>query len=618
MSNSTNLELSHGLDEGIGGTLLKRNSIVKVEDTSYTDEEGNRVEVPTDVRWVEVLVRNEEKLVFVPHAVRCFIYGDLDVSGLFEEGIRKNEVIRPSTLERKLMKEEVSISLVDLCCKLERIEGAFKDWSKANKVENLDRFILRNLARLITILKEGLSDLLSSSTKGLDSELTFYELRAFLNQKGKIFVVFPKGQPLAMRCTVADINRSMFTEYMYLKGAILTRQDVMTPSDYYEIFMSYPGKKTLREVGVALLDDVPDIKERLIERGKKYAHLTKAPSYLMYSGNITRKSYNREFKFKATGRVMVDYMAMTITDPDYSKYIGNSEYGIRSESDAKATIDKEQSYTNEQYALMPPYVYGFAFSPKVWGEMLVDNLSDITFRDSSFDKLVLDPERKEMIYSLVDQSEKMERDFIDGKGGGIIFLLKGTPGTGKTLTAETIAERLKRPLYMVGVGELGTEVSELEEKLRNILEVAKSWNAVLLIDECDIFMEKRTNMDIHRNAMVGVFLRLLEYYDGVLFLTTNRAGDIDQAFYSRISMVIHYDALDEEAREKVWKNLFELYGITGVDVKTLSKFSINGRRIKNVCRISLALARAKGELPKTETFVKVINENSGNGSEEDS
>jgi len=59
---------------------------------------------------------------------------------------------------------------------------------------------------------------------------------------------------------------------------------------------------------------------------------------------------------------------------------------------------------------------------------------------------------------------------------------------------------------------------------------------VLLLDEADIFMEQRSESDIKRNAMVGIFIRLLEYYQGILFLTTNRSGGLDQAFASRISV----------------------------------------------------------------------------------
>jgi SpoVK/Ycf46/Vps4 family AAA+-type ATPase len=69
---------------------------------------------------------------------------------------------------------------------------------------------------------------------------------------------------------------------------------------------------------------------------------------------------------------------------------------------------------------------------------------------------------------------------------------------GKTLTAEAIADLLKRPLYTVTVGELGTEVEKLEENLKEILEVSCSWNAVVLIDEADIFLDKRNESDLKR------------------------------------------------------------------------------------------------------------------------
>jgi SpoVK/Ycf46/Vps4 family AAA+-type ATPase len=112
--------------------------------------------------------------------------------------------------------------------------------------------------------------------------------------------------------------------------------------------------------------------------------------------------------------------------------------------------------------------------------MTVDNITPISFRSDAYDKLVMEEDQKAMILSLVaTQLEKATRpDIIDGKGGGCIFLLAGEPGTGKTLTAEVTAEYLKRPLYMVGVGELGTSASELEKNLRQILDIAATWNAV--------------------------------------------------------------------------------------------------------------------------------------------
>jgi SpoVK/Ycf46/Vps4 family AAA+-type ATPase len=122
----------------------------------------------------------------------------------------------------------------------------------------------------------------------------------------------------------------------------------------------------------------------------------------------------------------------------------------------------------------------------------------------------LSSQKKEDIELIIKNYRDIDNDIINAKGGGIIFLLHGPPGVGKTLTAEATSETLKKPLYSVNVGELGTDLEKLEYRLKNILEICYAWDAVLLLDEADIFLEKRNDNDIQRNAMVGVFLRLLE------------------------------------------------------------------------------------------------------------
>jgi len=198
------------------------------------------------------------------------------------------------------------------------------------------------------------------------------------------------------------------------------------------------------------------------------------------------------------------------------------------------------------------------------------------------------------------------------------------------LTAEAIADLLERPLYSVTVGELGVTTQDLESKLRQILELAWEWlillsfsllfsrsptppplrlsdlkrliltlppllrDAVLLIDEADIFLERRTNNDIKRNAMVGIFLRLLEYHQGVLFLTSNRVKSFDDAFHSRISVALHYESLDKESRRKVFENLLRAAGHTGLDLNKVAEYEINGRQIKNTIRLAQSLAFTEG------------------------
>merc|ERR1712054_363710 len=199
--------------------------------------------------------------------------------------------------------------------------------------------------------------------------------------------------------------------------------------------------------------------------------------------------------------------------------------------------------------------------------------------------------------ALVEHAQSSFQDIIDEKGGGCVFLLHGPPGVGKTLTAEATAERLERPLYSITVGELGSSVESMEARLKFVLELTRIWDAVLLIDECDIFLERRDS-DVRRNAMTGIFLRLLEYHQGILFLTSNRIKSFDPALNSRITVALHYPSLDQAARAQVWQSMLTAAGVTNsaaFDVDALALDGANGRQIKNAVRFAQVMARKKGE-----------------------
>ena len=74
---------------------------------------------------------------------------------------------------------------------------------------------------------------------------------------------------------------------------------------------------------------------------------------------------------------------------------------------------------------------------------------------------------------------------------------------------------MRKPLYVVGAGDLGTTAAKLDENLTRIFKISAGWSAVLLIDEADVFLEERSLHDLERNAMVAVFLRELEYFRGI-------------------------------------------------------------------------------------------------------
>jgi hypothetical protein len=92
------------------------------------------------------------------------------------------------------------------------------------------------------------------------------------------------------------------------------------------------------------------------------------------------------------------------------------------------------------------------------------------------------------------------------------------------LSVEALAGYFGRPLYCLSFAELGSTVAELEERLSDVLTLAANWGALVLLDEGDALVEKRQRGQLMLNSMTGVLLRLLENFEGALFITSNRAG----------------------------------------------------------------------------------------------
>ena len=233
-------------------------------------------------------------------------------------------------------------------------------------------------------------------------------------------------------------------------------------------------------------------------------------------------------------------------------------------------------------------------------EFNINHISPIDWNEEVFAGLVLPEARKNLLRSLIEANGKLNEggtfdDFVRGKGQGLVINLFGPPGVGKTLSAEATSEHLKRPLYIVGSGDLGTSAGDVDRALGRAFDLAASWNAVLLIDEADVFLEQRSLHDLQRNAMVAVFLRHVEYYRGILFLTTNRITSFDEAFLSRIHVALHFGELSRATKARIWRAFLKKAGLGGDDAERLAERGLNGRQIKNACRTAASLALSRGE-----------------------
>ncbi|KAL5609689.1 hypothetical protein FOVSG1_004370 [Fusarium oxysporum f. sp. vasinfectum] len=280
---------------------------------------------------------------------------------------------------------------------------------------------------------------------------------------------------------------------------------------------------------------------------------------------------------------------------------GNEEMTIKAPNDNAGRSETLEDLTDDMCLVATPWLKGFDLKTKEWAQFYVDELTPVVWNDAAFNHLVLPGTEKQLAWEFVENKTLANSfdDFIQDKGRGIIILMFGPPGVGKTYTAEAVAEKARVPLYSMSAGDLGTVPKEVELALERGLTLCGLWNAMLLLDEADVFLGARTDSDLARNELVAVFLTKLEYYTGVCFLTTNRTASIDTAFQSRVDLFLPYKDLTFEARKKVWQNFINRAGGTQVEIpdeemNKLAEMKLNGREIKNLIKSAHLLGLKNG------------------------
>ncbi|OAL30957.1 hypothetical protein AYO22_01252 [Fonsecaea multimorphosa] len=150
---------------------------------------------------------------------------------------------------------------------------------------------------------------------------------------------------------------------------------------------------------------------------------------------------------------------------------------------------------------------------------------------------------------------------------------------------------------LTNLHDLGISPEKIEAGLSKALECCQLWDAILLLDEADVFLEARYCNSLDRNELVSIFHHRLEHYQGLMFLTTNRLSVIDPASKSRLDLVLPYHDPDVPSHRKVWVSFIQKLGpgVTSIgdsDFDELAKEQLNGREIKDLIKTALVLPAA--------------------------
>ena len=151
---------------------------------------------------------------------------------------------------------------------------------------------------------------------------------------------------------------------------------------------------------------------------------------------------------------------------------------LRSGLSAAVMARDEPIKGDNSLLVMPTTIMAHNFQEKEWRQVYVDRITDVEWNKQAFKDLVVEPDTKELVQALVTNqlNAKKSTDFVAGKGNGLLMLLHGAPGTGKTFTAEGVAEFAEKPLLRVTCGDVGTDAEVVDRRLRATFQLGKMWD----------------------------------------------------------------------------------------------------------------------------------------------
>lgn len=395
-----------------------------------------------------------------------------------------------------------------------------------------------------------------------------------------------------------DIIGKTVSEILINKGYFKETEELLQAYDeiserYYQWRGEYGNQFSAK--GLGYLAEDPTSSHRSTDWSRKRVVVLSSSGTQARLVNDENILTERALSFEGSGEILSAYLR---------KAGRSGRYNDKAESKVEAS---KQQIPKGMFSELPVHGYIFMFHLELHHHLWVhvDDLQPYQYQPELKDKLILPREHTDLIDILTAEMDVLMDDVVQGKSGGTTVLCAGPAGVGKTLTAEVYSEIIKRPLYRVHSGQLGLNVAEMEKILKETLTRAQRWGAVMLIDEADVYIKRRDD-NIAANAVVGVFLRVLEYFNGLLFLTTNRMDDIDEAIVSRCIAIIKYQTPNVDERSLIWRVMTQQFGLE-VDGNVLDKLvalfpNATGRDIKGLTKLVAKYCKHKDVLPEIDIF----------------
>jgi len=252
---------------------------------------------------------------------------------------------------------------------------------------------------------------------------------------------------------------------------------------------------------------------------------------------------------------------------------------------------------------------------------------------TTLDDVVLHPKTRETLDTLIQQVDKevfkkLKNWGIKDKRRGIDarIIFYGPAGTGKTMTAMSLARTLKKPILSFDCSRiLSMYVGESEKNVRKVFDDFKELSLkakvepILLLNEADQFLSSRTegagsSADKMHNQMQNIFLEQIERFEGILIATTNLLENIDKAFSRRFNYKIEFKKPDTKQRLRLWQFMLPENADfdEGFDLGALAQYELTGGQIQLIVKnTAYKVAIREESLFGTQDFIEEIEKELG-------
>jgi hypothetical protein len=194
------------------------------------------------------------------------------------------------------------------------------------------------------------------------------------------------------------------------------------------------------------------------------------------------------------------------------------------------------------------------------------------------------------------------------RGLGMTVLFSGESGTGKTMSAEILANHLNLNLYRIDLSQVVSKyIGETEKNLRKLFDAAEDGGVILFFDEADALFGKRTAVrdshDRYANIETNYLLQRLEAYQGLAILASNLQSSLDDAFMRRLRFVVKFPMPENTHRKQIWRQVFPPETpLKGLDYNHLAGFQLSGGSIYNIA-LNASFYAATKQSPVTMPLV---------------